>query len=36
MTLSSSSCSPFSLTFTGGQIYQTYIRKGSFDVTFTL
>lgn len=36
MTLASSSCSPFSITFTGGTIYETYIRKGSFEVTFTL
>lgn len=36
LILSSSNCSPFSISFTGGSIFQTYIRKGSFDVTFTL
>lgn len=30
------SCSPFSLTYTGGGVYQNTIQKGLFDVTFTL
>jgi len=36
MTLLTYSCSPFSITYTGGQIHQGYLRKGSFDITFTL
>ena len=36
LILSSSNCSPFSITYTGGTIWQSSTRKGSFDVTFTL
>ena len=36
MLRSAFSCSPFSITYTGGEIYQGYLRKGSFDITFTL
>lgn len=36
MTLSSSNCTPFSITYTGGTIWQGTTRKGSFDVTFTV
>ena len=36
MIRSTTSCSPFSVTYTGGTIWQGTTRKGSFDVTFTL
>lgn len=34
--MTSYSCSPFSVTFTGGSIIQNWVKKGTWNITFTL